>query len=165
MSGASAGKGACPGRHGGASAARRSRVTTGRRMSWLLSTSGPGRDLRRRGSAGRQLLAECEPHDRDLLLLLDDDLLGEPLESRVLAVAQLSERHVDGTLVVRDHHAREVPIDVAREADVHREVHPLDGVVHHRTEVIRATALVAAEWHRGKRVPGVEVKGPRGSEG
>ena len=56
----------------------------------------------------RQRLAERQAHGRDLLLLLDDDLLRDAPELLVLAVAQLGQRHVDGALVVRDHHRDEV---------------------------------------------------------
>ena len=37
-------------------------------------------------------------HDGDLLLLIDDDLLGEAPEALVLPVPELDERHVGGAV-------------------------------------------------------------------
>ena len=75
-------------------------------------------------------------HDFDLLLLRDDDLLGQPLQPLVLAVAELDQRHVDGALVVRDHHPGEVAVGIAGEGHVHRRVHARDRVVHHRAKAV-----------------------------
>jgi hypothetical protein len=58
-------------------------------------------------------LPERKPHRRNLLLLIDDDLLCDATKSLIVAVTQLGERHVDGTLVVRLHHRDEVGVDVA----------------------------------------------------
>src|SRR5207237_1301544 len=77
---------------------------------------------------------EGQTHVVDLLLLGDDDLLRESLQTLVLAVPQLGEGHVDRSLVVRNHHAREVPIGVAAIGHVHRRMHPRGGVVHHLAE-------------------------------
>src|SRR6266478_900642 len=98
-------------------------VANGRLMSVLLMAGGAPPNLRRSRGAGGQRVAKGEVHDHDLLLLVDDDLLGEPLQPLVLSVAELHERHVDRTLVVWDHHASEVAIRVAAEGDVHRRVH------------------------------------------
>ena len=51
---------------------------------------------------------EGGPHGGDLLALLHDDLLGNTTEHRVVAVAQLGDRHVDRGLMVRDHHGGKV---------------------------------------------------------
>src|ERR1700737_3306143 len=138
MSGAAAEPGACP-----AKASAR-RVASARTMSLLLVGVGRGLNLCGRGGAGRQSVAEREVHDRDLLLLLDDDLLRQPLQALVLAVAQLDERHVDGALVGRDHHAGEVPICIAGEGDVHRPVHARDRTSDHRLEAVRAGGRTVA---------------------
>ena len=66
---------------------------------------------RRRG--GRKSLSQRQPHCDDLLLLLDDDLLRDTSQLFVVTVAQFGLGHVDGALVVRDHHCNEVLIDVA----------------------------------------------------
>src|SRR5580658_9600091 len=62
------------------------------------------RDLGGRRCRGGKRLPEREPHSRNLLLLVHDDFLGDTAKLFVLAVAQLGERHVDGALMVRDHH-------------------------------------------------------------
>ena len=81
-------------------------------------------------------------HDVDLLLLGDDDLLGQPLQALVLAVAKLDERHVDGALVVRDHHAGEVPVGVAGEGHLHRAVHLCGRPVHQRSKAVNAVGIL-----------------------
>src|SRR5882672_11283704 len=102
--------------------------------------------LRRRGRTRRQGIAEREVHDRDLLLLFDDDPLGEPHQSLVLAVAQLRDRHVDGSLVVWDHHAGEVSVRIAGEGDVHLRVHAGNRVAHHRLEPLLPPAWRCWCW-------------------
>src|SRR5207302_4809067 len=83
----------------------------------LLPRLGCG--LRRRRRTRRRSIAEREVQDRDLLLLLDDDPLGESPQTLVLAIAQLGGRHVDGSLVVGDHHPGEVLVGIAGEGHVH----------------------------------------------
>src|SRR4051794_24650065 len=75
-------------------------------------------DLRRRGGGWGQWVAKREAHRGDLLLLLDDDLLGDATELLVTAIAEVSSRHVDRALVVGDHHGGEIPAVVA--ARLHR---------------------------------------------
>src|SRR6266481_9482204 len=104
MSGAVAAPGAWPANDGPAISATAKGIENERAMSVLLWRVG--RDLRRRRAAGGQGLAERQAHERDLLLLIDDDLLRQPLQTLVLPVAQLGDRHVDGALVVGDHHPR-----------------------------------------------------------
>src|SRR6267143_1745280 len=144
MSGAAAERGTWPAKARAATSA--SSAASGRAMSLLLVGGGGGLNLRGRGRPGRQSVAAREMHDRDLLLLLDDDLLGQPLQSLVLAVAQLDERHVDGALVVRDHHAGEVPIRIACEGDVHRRVHARDRIGDQRLKAVRAGGRMVAVW-------------------
>jgi hypothetical protein len=52
--------------------------------------------------------AERKPHHGDFLLLGDDDFLLEAPKLQVLAVAQLRLGHFDRTMVMWDHHCREV---------------------------------------------------------
>ena len=102
----------------------------------------------------RQRVAERQMHDRDLLLLRDDDLLGKPSQARVLAVAQFDERHVDRALVVGDHHSREVTIRVTGDWDVHVRMHALDRLVHHDLEIRLYLSIAGASStsnHEGKR--------------
>ena len=113
-------------------------------------------DLRGRGAARRESVAEGQVHDVDLLLLRDDDLLGQPLQALVLAVAELDDRHVDGALVVGDHHAREVAVSIAGEGHVHRRVHACSCVAHHRAEgvstvVIQSTVGIRISRARSRR--------------
>src|SRR6266446_6993272 len=134
MSGAVAAPGACPAKDGTAISAAADRAANERDISVLLWHVG--RDLRRRRAAGRQRIAQRQVHHRDLLLLVDDDLLREPPQALVLPVAQLGQSHVDGALVVRDHHPREVPVRVAGEPHVHRRVHARVGIDHHGLEPV-----------------------------
>ena len=65
---------------------------------------------------GRRI--EKAAHVGDLLSLLDDDRLREALELFV-ARTQLHERHIDGALMMRDHHPDEVAVDIAARRDLH----------------------------------------------
>jgi len=47
-------------------------------------------------------------HRRDLDLLRRDDLLGKLTGQRVSAINQHETRHVDGALMMRDHHRQEI---------------------------------------------------------
>src|SRR3954453_13233643 len=127
---------------------KRSGVKT---RSWLvIGTSGalarpgtwPALAAKEKRARARKVLVmsvipESQFHDFDLLLLRDNDLLGEASQALVLAVAKLGERHVDRALVVRDHHPREVAVRIARVGYVHRRVHPRGRLVHHLPEPIR----------------------------
>src|SRR5882672_702377 len=139
MSGAVAANGAWPANARPATSVNERRIANGRAMSVLFSRFSFA--LRRRRCTRWQRIAEREVHDHDLLLLLDDDLLGEPLQSLVLAVAQLRYCHVDGSLVVWDHHPGEVSVRIAGEGDVHLHVHAGDRVANHRLEPIAADGL------------------------
>src|SRR5262245_38168157 len=151
MSGVAAGPGTWPGNAGPTRAASARKVAKGRAMSVLLVAIRGGRNLRRCRGAARQSVAERQVHHRNLLLLVDDELLGEPLQALVFAVPQLNERHVDGPLVVRDHHAGEVAVGVAAEGDVHRRVHSGDGVGDRCPKAIRADdRAIAARSERNR---------------
>src|SRR2546426_11833235 len=106
MSGESAEPGAWPAR-AGATASAAKRKANLRIMSVVPMDVRAGGDLGGRGVAGRQSVAQGQAHDFDLLLLRDDDLLGQPLQALVLAVAELDDRHVDDALVVAEQHVRE----------------------------------------------------------
>src|SRR3546814_1161016 len=69
--------------------------------SCFLLCGGLGGGLGGRRDRGRQRLTDRQPHGGDLLLLGDDDFLGQPFELFVMAVAQQQFRHVDGALVMR----------------------------------------------------------------
>src|SRR5437867_3862384 len=58
-------------------------------------------------------LANRQPHRSDILLLLHDDFLGDAPELLVAAITQLSLRHVDRTLMMRNHRRDEVSVHVA----------------------------------------------------
>src|ERR1700738_5409339 len=67
--------------------------------------------LRWRRNGGRQGLTDRKPHGGNLLLLGNDDLLGEPPDLGVAAVAKHGDCHVDRALMMRHHHCYEVGID------------------------------------------------------
>src|SRR5260370_13708785 len=69
-------------------------------------------------------LIKCAAHDRYLLLLRSDDLLGKTAQRLAAAVAQLLIGHVNGALVMRHHHGHEVSIHVVGWLDLHRDHHP-----------------------------------------
>src|SRR5262245_40572732 len=69
-----------------------------------------GRYLDRRRSGRRQRLADREPHNGNLLLLGHDDLLRQPPDLRIAAIAQHRNRHVDCTLMMRNHHCDKIRI-------------------------------------------------------
>jgi hypothetical protein len=52
-------------------------------------------------------------HHLDLLLLRDNDFLCETTESGILSCREVGLRHVDGALMVRDHHGGEVVVGLA----------------------------------------------------
>ena len=87
------------------------------------------RDLRGRRRGRRQRLAERQAHGGDFLLLVDDDLLRDAAQLFVVAIAQFGQRHVDGALMMRDHHGDEVGVDVAGRLDRHARHHLVHGGV------------------------------------
>ena len=137
-----AGRDRAPGRRSGAASAlpARSAMTSRTRIIERLHRHGHGVAGavvagRRRpmpapvGAAcgGRQRLTERQAHGGDLLLLVDDDLLGDAAELLVVAVAQFGLGHLDGALVVRDHHGGEIGVDVAGRLDRHAVHHLAHG--------------------------------------
>jgi hypothetical protein len=68
---------------------------------------------RRRGrgwGGGREGLSDSDTHGRDLLLLVDDDLLSKAADLVVVTLAQNCNRHVDSA---ENHHVHEVAVDIA----------------------------------------------------
>jgi hypothetical protein len=61
----------------------------------------------------RQRLTDGEAHGGNLLLLGHDDLLRQPPDLRVAAVAKHRNSYVDRALMMRHHHRYEIGIDVA----------------------------------------------------
>ena len=90
----------------------------------VAGTVGGRRGIAR--AAGRRLLAVvAQPlvHHGDLAFLHGDDLLGQLVNLRVLAVLQRHLGHVDRALVVRDHATHEIDVGVASELRSHPGVH------------------------------------------
>src|SRR5271166_6657249 len=83
--------------------------------------------VRRERRPRRRTPDERQPHGRDLLVLIDDDLLRDAAQLLALPVAQLGFRHVDRALVVRDHHGCKVAVNIARRADIHSGHHGAHG--------------------------------------
>ena len=79
-----------------------------------------GWHFRWRRSGRRQRLTDSKAHHGNLLLLGHDDLLGQPPDLRVAAVAKHGKRHVDRALMMRHHHRDKIGIDVA--GRLHRHV-------------------------------------------
>ncbi len=65
---------------------------------------------------------ESEPHHRDLLLLSDDDFLGEEAKQFVVSITQLGFCQVDGALVMGHHHRDFVAIHVVGGFDLHGSI-------------------------------------------
>src|SRR5580704_17984908 len=137
MSGAEAAKGACPAHAYGtppSAVAASSTVSTAMRfISRLLHkvrglagfpiAGFRGRDLVWRGRGRWQWFANGKPHRGDLLQLSHDDFLGHALKLLVAPVTQLGPRHLDRTLMVRDHHRHEIDVDVAGRPYAHVDHH------------------------------------------
>jgi hypothetical protein len=68
-------------------------------------------------------------HGRNLLLLSDDNLLSKASDLFVPAIPEHSQGHVDGALMVRNHHRNEIPVNVARRPDRHIGHHGAHGTV------------------------------------
>src|SRR4051794_30472701 len=63
-------------------------------------------------------------HVSDLLALLDDDRLRETLEPFIAPMLQQHQGHVDGALMVRNHHLCKITIDIVARRDFHGFMHP-----------------------------------------
>src|SRR5262245_66637633 len=107
-SGAFAAKGTWPAPPG---VAARRRTKGARRPPFILASLRRGRPVQER------------PHVGDLFPLLDDDRLRQPLDPLVAAVLEHRQCHVDRTLMMRDHHAQEVAVDVTTRSDRHVAMH------------------------------------------
>src|SRR5687768_8216074 len=81
------------------------------------------------------------PHLGDLLLLGVDDGLGHGLGLLIIALLQLDTGHVDGALVMRDHHQEEVGIHHTRGLHGHVLHHGVHGT-HHALHVFGHVAHV-----------------------
>jgi hypothetical protein len=80
-------------------------------------------------------------HQFDLLLLLDDDRLGEAAQNRIATVNQLKLRHIDRSLVMGNHHSDEIAIRIAgRLGSHHPGIHALHSLHHLRRK--RAGLLI-----------------------
>ena len=79
---------------------------------------------------------EPKLHNIDLGLLIDQDLLSEPTHHRGLSVDQFGFRHIDCTLMMRDHHGREIMIDVSvHRCACHLTIHMLHACAHRLHEL------------------------------
>jgi len=76
---------------------------------------------------GRQRLTDSEAHHRNLLLLGHDDLLGQPPDLWIAAVAKHGKRHVDRALMMRHHHRHKVGINIAGRLHCHTAHHFFHG--------------------------------------
>ena len=79
-------------------------------------------------AASRQRFTDGEPHGRNLLSLRHNDFLCQPFDLFVMTVAQHGDRHGDRALMMRNHHCREIPVDIARRLDLHIDHHFLHGI-------------------------------------
>src|SRR3989442_9454132 len=61
----------------------------------------------------RPMLLPPELHQLNFRLLVGDDLLGQPAHLRVIAVQQERLGHIDGALMMGNHHVHEIMISVA----------------------------------------------------
>jgi hypothetical protein len=63
--------------------------------------------------------SEPAAHFIDLLLLCADDGGGQRTHACVLSILKLDLRHIDGALMMRNHHEHEVVICIARHFHIH----------------------------------------------
>src|SRR5499427_3086132 len=72
----------------------------------------------------RTMVLQPKLHQLNLRLLVGDDLLGQATHLRIFAVKQDCPRHVDRTLVMRNHHGNKITIRIAGVFRLmHRPVH------------------------------------------
>ena len=71
----------------------------------------------------RSGFADRKPHCRDLLQLLDHNLLRNAKKFLIMAELQLGLGHVDGALMMRHHHRDKIAIRVARGLHGHARHH------------------------------------------
>ncbi len=116
---------------------------------------GAGGRWARKG--GREGLPQRQPHRGNLLQLIDDDFLRDAPELFVLAVAQLGHGHVDGALMVGNHHRDEVLVDVAAGLDRHVVHHLRHGGIALRQE--RGAVRAGGRGGGGGQCEGGQCKG------
>jgi hypothetical protein len=75
-------------------------------------------------------LPQLTLHHFDFLQLFNDYALGKPAQDRALAKLQFELCHVDGTLMMGDHHGGEVAIRITSWGNVHVFVHAFHGPYH-----------------------------------
>jgi hypothetical protein len=73
---------------------------------------------------------EAPAHQFDFLLLLDDDALRQPAQHGVAAELQLGFGHVDGALMMGNHHRGEVAVGNSAGPDHHALIHAPHGLRH-----------------------------------
>src|SRR5256885_10927506 len=100
-------------------------ATAGRARRFWASSGSPSM---RFGMWAGWKAPQLPAHQFDFLLLLDDDPFGEASKHGVAAELQLGLRHVDRTLVVRNHHRREVAVRISGVRDRHIPVHAGHGL-------------------------------------
>src|SRR5262245_22636610 len=96
------------------------------------------------------MLLQPELHQLNFQLLIGDDLLRQPAYLWILAVQQERLGHVDGTLMMWNHHGHEVPIRIAtvRRA-MHSLVHHVHRVDHQQIECFLGRSNELSGWRRG----------------
>lgn len=73
-------------------------------------------------------LVQGKTHCGNLLLLIDDDFLRDTFQGLIMAIAKFSHSHIDGTLMMRNHHGDKILVDILcwRRTHVrHHDVHSL----------------------------------------
>jgi hypothetical protein len=78
------------------------------------SASVPAKLAASIASVGVSVSPEAGAHRRDLLELLNNNVLDNADKLHVVAVAELRYGHIDGALMMRLHHRYEVMVDITR---------------------------------------------------
>ena len=79
---------------------------------------------------GGRNLPQLALHHFDFLQLLNDYALSQPAQDRVFAKLQFYPCHIDGALMMGNHHGGEVAIRIAAWSNAHVFVHALHGLRH-----------------------------------
>ncbi|MNT33614.1 hypothetical protein D3C72_1695500 [compost metagenome] len=92
-------------------------------------------------------------HQTDFVLLVSDDALCQVAQFRIAGVEQQCLGHVDGALVMRDHHRDEVMIGLAvHGCGAHAGIHDGHGVVHALRERLRGAGDEGFRLPRHRRM-------------
>jgi hypothetical protein len=83
-------------------------------------------------------------HHLDLRLLRGDDVLGQLPQRGILAIGKLDLRHVNGTLMVRNHPADEIDIGIAAVAHLHALMHFFHGAMNALVDAVSLDFSAAA---------------------